>query len=101
MSAPPAEEVELTRRAELVLALRSRGVLHTRTLKAMETIPRSLFTPARHADLAYADRALPIACGQTIEAPSYVATTIDALGVGDLDTVLEIGTGSGYGTAIL
>ena len=95
------EDVERTRRAELVLALRSRGVRHLRTLAAIETIPRSVFTPARNAERAYADRALPIACGQTLESPSQIAMTIDALGVGELDTVLEIGTGSGYATAIL
>jgi protein-L-isoaspartate(D-aspartate) O-methyltransferase len=95
------DEAERTRRAELVLALRLRGVRSTRTLNAIETIPRSAFVPARHGALAYADRALPIACGQTIESPSYIAAATDALAVGELDTVLEIGTGSGYWTAIL
>lgn len=94
-------EAERTRRAGFVLSLRSRGVLHTRTLKAIETIPRSLFAPSRHAAAAYADRALPIACGQSLESPLHVATVIDALGVGDLDVVLEIGTGTGYATAVL
>ncbi|MET0314227.1 MAG: protein-L-isoaspartate(D-aspartate) O-methyltransferase [Hansschlegelia sp.] len=98
---PVLDDRERTRRAELVLSLRSRGVLHTRTLKAIETIPRALFTPSRLRDVAYVDRALPIACGQTLEAPSTIATMLDALGVGDLDTVLEIGCGSGYVTAIL
>jgi protein-L-isoaspartate(D-aspartate) O-methyltransferase len=96
-----ADEDERTRRAELVLALRSRGVRSLRTLAAIETIPRSLFTPSRHAEHAYSDRALPIACGQTMERPSEIAKAIDALAVGELDGVLEIGTGSGYATAIL
>lgn len=96
-----ADDAERIRRAELVLSLRSRGVLHTRTLKALETIPRSLFAPSRLARLAYAEQALPIACGQTLESPSHIATTLDALAVGDLDTVLEIGAGSGYCAAIL
>lgn len=95
------EDHERTRRAELVLSLRSRGIRHLKTLAAIETIPRSLFTPSRHASHAYADRALPIACGQTLESPSAIAAMIDALGVGELDGVLEIGTGSGYATAIL
>lgn len=95
-----SEDAERTRRAELVLSLRSRGVRHLRTLAAIETVPRSSFVPSRHAEHAYADRALPIACGQTLEAPSHIATAIDALGVGELDGVLEIGTGSGYATAI-
>ena len=95
------DDTERTRRAELVLSLRSRGIRHLKTLAAIETIPRSLFTPSRHAAQAYADRALPIACGQTIESPSQIAAMIDALGVGELDGVLEIGTGTGYATAIL
>lgn len=95
------DEAERTRRAELVLSLRSRGVRHLRTLTAIETIPRSLFAPSRLYDHAYADRALPIACGQTLESPSHLAKAIDALNVGELDGVLEIGTGSGYATAIL
>ena len=94
------DEAERTRRAELVLSLRSRGVRHLRTLAAIETIPRSLFAPSRLYDVAYADRSLPIACGQTLESPSQLARAIDALGVGELDGVLEIGTGSGYATAI-
>ena len=96
-----ADDAERTRRAELVLALRSRGVLHTRTLKALETIPRALFAPARHRAVAYADRSLPIACGQTLESPSQIAMMVDGLAVGDLDNVLEIGTGTGYCAAIL
>ena len=96
----PGDEIERTRRAELVLSLRSRGVRHLRTLAAIETIPRSLFAPSRLAEHVYADRALPIACGQMMERPSEIAKAIDALGVGELDTVLEIGTGSGYATAI-
>lgn len=96
-----SDEAERTRRAELVLSLRSRGVRHLRTLAAIETIPRSLFAPSRLAEQAYADRALPIACGQTLESPTHIATAIDALNVGELDGVLEIGTGSGYVSAIL
>lgn len=96
----PGDETERTRRAELVLSLRSRGVRHLRTLAAIETIPRSAFAPSRLGQHAYSDRALPIACGQTMERPSEIAKAIDALGVGELDTVLEIGSGSGYATAI-
>lgn len=100
MAAAP-DEVERTRRAELVLTLRSRGVRSTATLRAIETIPRSLFVRPEHAALAYADRSLPLACGQAIEAPSHIAAVTDALGIGEGDVVLEIGTGSGYHTAIL
>ncbi|GLK75850.1 protein-L-isoaspartate O-methyltransferase [Methylopila jiangsuensis] len=95
------DEQERTRRAELVLKLRSRGVRDTRTLKAIETIPRTLFVRSEHHGSAYLDRALPIACGQTLEAPSHIAAVIDALGAGEGDVALEVGTGSGYQTAIL
>ncbi|MFD1333174.1 protein-L-isoaspartate(D-aspartate) O-methyltransferase [Methylopila musalis] len=95
------DEQERTRRAELVLKLRSRGVRDTRTLKAIETIPRTLFVRSEHHGAAYFDRALPIACGQTLEAPSHIAAAIDALGATEGDTTLEVGTGSGYQTAIL
>lgn len=95
------DEIERTRRAELVLKLRTRGVRNMATLRAIETIPRSLFVRPEHAAIAYADRSLPIACGQTLESPSHIASVTDALGIGEGDTVLEIGTGSGYHTAIL
>lgn len=97
----PGDEAERTRRAELVLKLRSRGVRDMRLLRAIETIPRTLFVRAEHADVAYADRALPIACGQTLESPFQIAAMTEALGVGEGDVVLEIGCGSGYQTAIL
>jgi protein-L-isoaspartate(D-aspartate) O-methyltransferase len=95
------DEDDRIHRAELVLALRSRGVRDTRTLRAIETVPRSAFVRAEHAGVAYADRALPIACGQTLEPPSHIASVTDALGVTDRDTVLEVGAGTGYLTAIL
>ncbi|WP_020184707.1 protein-L-isoaspartate(D-aspartate) O-methyltransferase [Methylopila sp. 73B] len=95
------DEAERTRRAELVLKLRSRGVRDMRLLRAIEMIPRTLFVRAEHAEVAYADRALPIACGQTLESPFQIAATTEALGVGEADVVLEVGCGTGYQTAIL
>jgi protein-L-isoaspartate(D-aspartate) O-methyltransferase len=92
---------EAEARAALVLALRRRGVGAREVLAAIERVPRRLFLSARHHSLAYEDAALPIECGQTVSAPSLVAFTIQALNVAPDHTVLEIGTGSGYQSAVL
>jgi protein-L-isoaspartate(D-aspartate) O-methyltransferase len=86
---------------ELVMSLRSRGIRDTRVLEAIETVPRENFVPEAFQDLAYADQALPIECGQTLSQPFIVAFMTDRLKVGDRMKVLEVGTGSGYQTAIL
>jgi protein-L-isoaspartate(D-aspartate) O-methyltransferase len=87
---------------ELIMSLRSNGIRDTRVLEAIETVPRELFVPEAFQDLAYADQALPIECGQTLSQPFIVAFMTDRLKVGDERMkVLEIGTGSGYQTAIL
>jgi protein-L-isoaspartate(D-aspartate) O-methyltransferase len=81
--------------------LHARGIFDTRVLDAMGRIPRERFVDeAARAD-AYADRALPIACGQTISQPYIVALMTQALALRGNERVLEIGTGSGYQTAIL
>lgn len=82
-------------------ALRSHGVTDTRVLNAMEAVDRGYFVRGLFANRAYEDHPLPIACGQTISQPSIVALMTQALQVGPRDTVLEIGTGSGYQAAIL
>lgn len=87
--------------AALVLRLRGLGISDRRVLKALETVPRTLFVPKEWHAEAYADRALPIECGQTISAPSVVGIMTAALDVSDRHSVLEIGTGSGYQTAVL
>lgn len=89
------------RRAEFVLGLRRRGISDLRVLRAMEAVPRELFVDRRFAGIAYADQALPIACGQTVSQPFVVAAMTEALEIGDRHKVLEIGMGSGYQTAVL
>jgi protein-L-isoaspartate(D-aspartate) O-methyltransferase len=78
-----------------------RGIKDPLVLAAMGTIEREKFVTASYADLAYADSALPIACGQTISQPYIVAHMIEALELKGGDRVLEIGTGSGYAAAVL
>jgi protein-L-isoaspartate(D-aspartate) O-methyltransferase len=89
------------RKIELLMKLRSQGVRDVRVLEAIEKIPRELFLPETFALEAYTDRAMPIACGQTISQPFIVAFMTDRLKVSKRMKVLEIGTGSGYQTAIL
>jgi protein-L-isoaspartate(D-aspartate) O-methyltransferase len=87
--------------AELILRLRQAGITDRRVVTAIESVPRDLFVAADMQSHAYAERALPIDCGQTISAPLIVAMMTAALDLGIDDRVLEIGTGSGYQTAIL
>lgn len=87
--------------ARLVLNLRSAGVTEPRTLAALETVPRDLFVPRIFQHRAWEDSALPIACGQTISQPFIVGLMTQALQVAPRHRVLEIGTGSGYQTAVL
>jgi protein-L-isoaspartate(D-aspartate) O-methyltransferase len=94
-------ETSQTRMARLILALRSQGVTDPRVLEAIERTPREIFTPDLFKDRAFEDSALPIACGQTISQPFIVGLMTQALTLGPRDRVLEIGTGSGYQTAIL
>ncbi len=81
--------------------LRSRGVSDKRVLEAMMTVPRERFMPGSIRKDAYEDRALPITCGQTISQPFIVAHMTELLAPKFASRVLEVGTGSGYQTAIL
>jgi protein-L-isoaspartate(D-aspartate) O-methyltransferase len=91
---------EAEERAQFTLAMRSKGV-DLDLLRALERAPRSLFMPQRFADISGRDVALPIGCGQTAPPPSTLAAMIGALRLEPSDTVCEIGTGTGYGTALL
>jgi protein-L-isoaspartate(D-aspartate) O-methyltransferase len=86
---------------EFLLSLRRRGIVDQAVLRAMDEIPREQFVAPEHIDAAYADRALPIACGQTISQPYLVAYMTEQLEALPTHRVLEVGTGSGYQAAVL
>ena len=87
-------------RAELMKQLSAR-IKDKRVLKAMTEVPREMFVPSEVRQFAYEDRPLSIGYGQTISQPYIVAMMTEALDLRSKDKVLEIGTGSGYQTAIL
>ena len=95
------DETAETRLARLVLGLRSQGVTDPKVLAAIEGTPRDLFVPDLFRERSFEDSALPIACGQTISQPFIVGLMTQALKVDGRSRVLEIGTGSGYQTAVL
>ena len=92
----------LTQRRSMVESqLRARGIRDERVLAAMFRIPRHEFVSEEHRDQVYEDHPIPIGEGQTISQPYIVAIMLEALALDPSDTVLEIGTGSGYQTALL
>jgi protein-L-isoaspartate(D-aspartate) O-methyltransferase len=97
------ENDELTHLRERMVEeqIRSRGIKNARVLDAMGTIPRHVFVPSENRHLAYADAPLPIGHRQTISQPFIVALMSELLGLQGDETVLEVGTGSGYQAAIL
>ncbi len=88
-------------RMEMVKELGEKGISDQRVLKAMSSVPRHLFLETMLDYMAYEDRALPIKCGQTISQPSTVAFQSELLDASPEMKVLEVGTGSGYQTAVL
>lgn len=92
---------ESVSRMEFMLSLRRRGISDQGVLRAMDAVPRELFVLPELSDEAYADQAMPIACGQTISQPFVVAYMTEQLDVKREHRVLEVGTGSGYQAAIL
>jgi protein-L-isoaspartate(D-aspartate) O-methyltransferase len=89
------------RESLLVRRLIDQGIRDPRVLAAFARVPRSFFVPDEARDEAEADRPLEIGCGQTISQPYVVAAMIEALDMTGRERVLEVGTGSGYATAIL
>jgi protein-L-isoaspartate(D-aspartate) O-methyltransferase len=99
MARPPSDE--RVGRMEFQLQLRQRGIIDKSVMRALDEVPREYFVPPDYSAVAYADHALPIACGQTISQPYIVAYMTEQLGVRPHHRVLEIGTGSGYQAAVL
>jgi protein-L-isoaspartate(D-aspartate) O-methyltransferase len=89
------------KRLRLLMELRRAGIGDARVLGAIERTPREKFVPVSFRDQAYENVALPIAEGQTVSQPYVVALMTEKLEVGDRHKVIEIGTGSGYQTAVL
>jgi protein-L-isoaspartate(D-aspartate) O-methyltransferase len=87
-------------RADLITHLRYQ-IKDKRVLEAMAGLPRELFVPEKSRELAYTDQPLPIGCGQTVSQPYIAAYMTECLELKGTEKVLEIGTGSGYQTALL
>jgi protein-L-isoaspartate(D-aspartate) O-methyltransferase len=97
------EDAALLRAREAMVAVQivARGVRDAKTLEAMRQVPRHLFVPPSLVKEAYEDHPLPIGHGQTISQPYIVAFMTEALGLKGGETVLEVGAGSGYQSAVL
>jgi protein-L-isoaspartate(D-aspartate) O-methyltransferase len=95
------KDVTALREAMVARQIEARGVVDARVLAAMRKVPRHLFVPPDLQRLAYEDEPLPIGQEQTISQPYIVAFMTEALALRPEDRVLEIGTGSGYQTAVL
>jgi protein-L-isoaspartate(D-aspartate) O-methyltransferase len=91
----------IQKKLRLLMELRRAGIGDARVLGAIERTPREKFVPLSFEDRAYENVALPIGNGQTVSQPYVVALMTEKLELGERQTVLEIGTGSGYQTAIL
>ena len=99
---PDTEDAHADERRWMVREqIERRGVGDPRVLRAMESVPRHLFVPESFRASAYEDGPLPIGEGQTISQPYIVAFMSEAIRIGPRDRVLEVGTGSGYQTAVL
>jgi protein-L-isoaspartate(D-aspartate) O-methyltransferase len=101
MSGEPGRSERAAREAMVANQLRARGLTDERVLRVMGELPREAFVADWRRDLAYADGALPIPAGQTISQPYMVARMTELLRTEPGDTILEIGTGSGYQAAVL
>ncbi|MCF4098286.1 protein-L-isoaspartate(D-aspartate) O-methyltransferase [Maritalea mediterranea] len=89
-------------KASLVLSLRQKGITQRQIVDAFERLPHELFVPDEFAAHAYKDCALPIDCGQSMTSPVKVAQMLSKLNFDEpVSKILEIGTGSGYATALL
>jgi len=94
-------DTQALREAMVSEQIEARGVHDVRVLEAMRDVPRHIFVPEGDARAAYADHPLSIGYGQTISQPYMVAFMCEIARLGKNDCVLEVGTGSGYGAAVL
>jgi protein-L-isoaspartate(D-aspartate) O-methyltransferase len=102
MPSDPELDAYSSERLKMVAAqLQARGIRDERVLNAMARLPRHEFITAKYRDQAYEDHPIPIGEGQTISQPYIVALMTEVLALSSNDKVLEVGTGSGYQTAIL
>src|SRR6476661_906708 len=97
----PQDREESLRREMVARFVEPRGVDDPRVLEALRLVPRHLFVPELLRSKAYGDHSLPIGYGQTISQPSVVGLMTQRLSIDPGHKVLEIGTGSGYQTAVL
>ena len=97
----PVDEYAEARRVMVERDLRGRGIRDPRVLAAIESVPRHRFVPDHLRSSAYDDRPLPIGENQTISQPYIVAFMTELLDLKPTDRILELGTGSGYQTAVL
>lgn len=95
------EETAYRRKMMVESQLVARGISDRRVIEAFLRVPRHLFVPKEYEDLAYQDSPLPIGSGQTISQPYIVALMLELLELREDHRVLEVGTGSGYQTALL
>jgi len=100
---PEDDAAQFATQRELMVAtqLRARGILDERVLAAMARVPRDMFVADEYRDQAYEDHPVPIGEGQTLSQPYIVAIMLQALSLSGSEKMLEIGTGSGYQTALL
>ena len=97
----PSDSLDVKRERMVRVQLAARGIHDRRVLEAMLDVPRHEFVPEALRDRAYEDHPLPIGAGQTISQPYIVAVMLEYLALQPTDRVLEVGTGSGYVTALL
>ncbi len=95
------DDLQEARNDMVLKQLLHRGIRNPRVLDAMRKVPRERFLPPSQRDRAYADQALPVDCQQTISQPYIVALMTEAMELDGEQRVLEVGTGTGYQTAIL
>lgn len=103
MSSGPTDDADFLRtaRAGLILHLRQNGITDRALLGLFEAVPHEHFVPEDYAEYAYGEASLPIACGQSITSPLILARLFSALDPVGAGKILEVGTGSGYASALL